>query len=127
MPHSIEADIVASVHGYWKRHFSPLQAASLAQAYAEDAILFGSAIAPYVGRAQIQKYFEQLPQDLYIGVEFVPELVVSLTTDVISMAGSVIFQRQGLEPLDLRITHVLVKRKDQWLIASHHVSPKKTL
>ena len=124
---SIEAEIVARVHGYWKRHFYPLHAESLAQAYAEDAILFGSAIAPYVGRAQIQQYFEQLPPGLYIGVAFVPEFVMPLTADVISMAGTVIFQRQNLEPLDLRITHIFVKRNDQWMIASHHVSPKKIL
>ena len=119
--------IVAQVYEQWQQHFAPLNSQSLANLYAEDAVLFGSRVPPFIGRAAIQSYFENLPPGLFTEVVFTPEYIQRVTPDVISIAGSVVFQRYECSSLDLRITHLLVYQQNQWLIASHHVSPKLAL
>ncbi|BDW10836.1 hypothetical protein PSHI8_09180 [Polynucleobacter sp. SHI8] len=119
--------IVAQVYEQWQQHFAPLNSQSLANLYAEDAVLFGSRIPPYIGRTAIQSYFENLPPELFTGVVFTPEYIKRVTPDVISIAGSANFQRSSQTPLELRITHVLVYCEDQWQIVSHHVSSKQNL
>ena len=127
MEHFNLQEIISQVHERWYNCFTPLNPKAMAQNYTEDAILFGSAVPAFIGREAIQSYFEQLPKGLYIGVEFVSEHLVMLTPDVISMAGTAKFLRHQLSPLEVRITHILVLRERQWLIASHHVSPKVVL
>lgn len=122
-----DPEIVAQVYEQWQQHFAPLNSQSLANLYAEDAVLFGSRVPPFIGRAAIQSYFENLPPGLFTGVVFTPEYIKRVTPDVISIAGSVVFQRYECSSLDLRITHLLVYQQNQWLIASHHVSPKLAL
>ena len=119
--------IVNQVHQAWATTFYPMDPVGMASHYSEDAILYGSAIALFSGRDGVQQYFETLPEGMYIGVKFVPEYMVSLTPEVISMAGSASFLRQGHDPLEVRITQVFVMRTNKWLIASHHVSPKQVL
>jgi uncharacterized protein (TIGR02246 family) len=119
--------IVTHIHQAWAKTFYPIDPVGMASHYSEDAILYGSAIALFSGRAGVQKYFEMLPEGLYIGVRFVPEYIVSLTPAVISMAGRASFLRQGQDPLEVRITQVFVERNKRWFIASHHVSPKQVL
>jgi uncharacterized protein (TIGR02246 family) len=119
--------IVTQIHQAWAKTFHPIDPVGMASHYSEDAILYGSAIALFSGREGVQKYFEMLPEGLYIGVKFAPAYIVSLTSDVISMAGSASFFRQGQDPLEVRITQVFVERNKKWLIASHHVSPKQVL
>jgi len=120
-------DIVEQIHQQWAAHFMPLNAQALSELYAKDAVLFGSMVEPYIGRDAVKAYFSSLPPGRYIGAAFFAEHIVPLTEDVISMAGSVIFQRHELPPLELRITHIFVRQHHQWLIASHHVSPKVVL
>jgi ketosteroid isomerase-like protein len=122
-----EQEIVEHIYRQWQQHFAPLNPIGLAALYAEDAILFGSRIPPYIGRAAIESYFLGLPQGLYTGVAFFPEYINRPISDVISIAGSATFQRADLIPLELRITHVLVRRESEWQIVSHHVSPKQNL
>jgi hypothetical protein len=122
-----EQEVVEHMYQQWQHHFAPINPKGLATLYAEDAILFGSRIPPYIGRAAIESYFLGLPQGLYTGVAFFPEYIIWLTSDVISVAGSVLFQRLERSSLDLRITHIFVHQNNEWLIASHHVSPKVTL
>jgi len=119
--------IIAKVHQDWAQTFHPINPLGMASHYSEDAILFGSSIPMFTGREGVQSYFEMLPEGIYIGVKFDPEYIVSLTPEVISMAGSASFARQGQNPLEVRITQVFVKRNEKWLIASHHVSPKQRL
>jgi uncharacterized protein (TIGR02246 family) len=120
-------NIMAMVHRRWAECFSPLNPQAMAQNYTTDAILFGSAIPPFIGREQITAYFAQLPKGLYVGVAFAVEHLTALTPDVISMAGSATFLRKDTSPLEVRITHVIVQQNGKWLIASHHVSPKVVL
>lgn len=122
-----DSEIVALVYEQWQQHFVPPNANALAALYAEDAVLFGSQIPPYIGRVEIESYFANLTPGLYTGVMFMPEYIKRPTSDVISIAGSVQFQRHGHSSLDLRITHILVRQDHTWLIASHHVSPKVAL
>ncbi len=121
------AEIVALVYEQWQQYFAPLNSNALAALYAEDAILFGSRIPPYIGRVAIECYFANLTPGLYTGVVFTPEYIKRVTPDVISIAGSASFQRLEQRPLELRITHILVRRENQWQIVSHHVSPKQNL
>jgi uncharacterized protein (TIGR02246 family) len=127
MEHFNLQEIISQVHERWSKSFTPLSPKAMAQNYTQDAVLFGSAIPPFVGREAVQSYFEQLPKGLYKGVEFTSEYLVQLTSDVISMAGTAKFLRHQTDPLEVRITHIIVLRDGQWLIASHHVSPKVIL
>jgi len=127
MNNQTEQEIVELIYQQWRNHFAPLNPNALAALYAEDAILFGSRIPPYIGRTAIESYFKDLPQGLYTGVFFIPDYIKRVTQDVISIAGSANFQRADQIPLELRITHVLVRRENQWQIVSHHVSPKQNL
>jgi uncharacterized protein (TIGR02246 family) len=127
MNNQTEQEIVKLIYQQWRHYFAPLNPNSLAALYAEDAILFGSRIPPYIGRTTIESYFKDLPQGLYTGVVFIPDYIKRVTQDVISIAGSANFQRADQIPLELRITHVLVRRENQWQIVSHHVSPKQNL
>jgi uncharacterized protein (TIGR02246 family) len=127
MNNQTEQEIVELIYQQWRHHFAPLNPNALAALYAEDAILFGSRIPPYIGRTAIESYFKDLPQGLYTGVVFIPDHIKRVTQDVISIAGSANFQRADQTPLELRITHVLVRRENQWQIVSHHVSPKQNL
>jgi len=127
MEHFNLQEIISQVHERWSKSFTPLSPKAMANNYTQDAVLFGSAIPPYIGREAIQKYFEELPKGLYIGVEFNSEYLVQLTPDVISMAGTAKFLRHQTDPLEVRITHIIVLRDEQWLIASHHVSLKVNL
>lgn len=120
-------EIVEHIYQQWQDHFSPLNPQALAALYAEDAILFGSRVPPYIGRAAIASYFASLPLGLYTGVTFILEYINRPISDVMNIAGSATFQRTDLIPLELRITHVLVRRESQWQIVSHHVSPKQNL
>jgi uncharacterized protein (TIGR02246 family) len=122
-----DQEIVERIYQQWQDHFSPLNPQALATLYAEDAILFGSRVPPYIGRAAIESYFAGLPSGLYTGVTLFPEYVNRPISDVISIAGSATFQRADQIPLELRITHVLVRRENQWQIISHHVSTKQNL
>ena len=127
MNNQTEQEIVELIYQQWRHYFAPLNPNALAALYAEDAILFGSRIPPYIGRTAIESYFKDLPQGLYTGVVFIPDHIKRVTQDVISIAGSANFQRADQTPLELRITHVLVRRENQWQIVSHHVSPKQNL
>lgn len=127
MNNQTEQEIVELIYQQWRHYFAPLNPNALAALYAEDAILFGSRIPPYIGRTAIESYFKDLPQGLYTDVVFIPDHIKRVTQDVISIAGSANFQRADQTPLELRITHVLVRRENQWQIVSHHVSPKQNL
>jgi uncharacterized protein (TIGR02246 family) len=122
-----EQEVVEHMYQQWQHHFAPINPKGLAALYAEDAILFGSRVPPYIGRAAIASYFASLPPGLYTGVTFFPEYISRPISDVISIAGSATFQRADLIPLELRITHVLVRREGEWQIVSHHVSTKQNL
>ena len=122
-----DQEIVKHVYQQWRHFFAPLHSPALAGLYAEDAVLFGSRIPPYIGRLAIQSYFEKLPSGLFTGVVFLPEYVKRVTPNVISIAGSANFQRAEEKSLELRITHVLIYRDHQWQIVSHHVSAKQNL
>jgi uncharacterized protein (TIGR02246 family) len=127
MNNQTEQEIVELIYQQWRHYFAPLNPNALAALYAEDAILFGSRIPPYIGRTAIESYFKDLPQGLYTDVVFIPDHIKRVTQDVISIAGSANFQRADQTPLELRITHVLVRKENQWQIVSHHVSPKQNL
>lgn len=127
VPMQVTHPIVTQLHTQWASVFFPMKAQELASIYATDAILLGSTIRPYIGRRAIQTYFEQLPQGVYIGVQFIPENTVELGSQVISMVGTVIFTRHQQAPLELRLTHIFVLEDHVWRIASHHVSPKLAL
>ena len=122
-----DQEIVALVYQQWQDRFTPLNPQALVALYAEDAILFGSRVPPYIGKAAIESYFLGLPEGLYTSVTFFPEYISRPISDVISIAGSATFQRADQIPLELRITHVLVRRQNQWQIISHHVSTKQNL
>ena len=127
MNHLTPQEIISQLHQRWQNCFVPLDPRAMAQNYTHDAVLFGSAIPAFIGQEAIRTYFEQLPKGVYSGVELIAEHLVKLTDDVISMAGTAKFMRYQQDPLEVRITHIVVNRDDRWLIASHHVSPKVVL
>ena len=120
------APIFEKVQALWAEAFGRQDWASLAALYTDDAQLFGGKANLFTSREGVRRYFDALPSGAALTAKVGAQHVIQVAPDVVVSAGEVYFCRAGAlaEPRPHRITLVLANREGQWLIASHHASPK---
>jgi uncharacterized protein (TIGR02246 family) len=121
-------DIVSTIIGRWAAAFDKLDATALASLYARNAFFFGSNPKLYRGKDGVQAYFEGLPRWSSPSVQFTDVRTVHAAPDVINVAGTATFiVEANAEPLQVKITWVIIREGGEWKIVSHHVSSKTPL
>jgi uncharacterized protein (TIGR02246 family) len=121
-------DIVSGIMGRWATAFSSLDATALASLYSRNAFFFGSNPTFYRGNDGVQAYFEGLPRWQSPSVQFTDVRTALAAPDVINVAGTATFVVDAdAEPLQVKITWVIVREDGDWKIVSHHVSSKTPL
>jgi uncharacterized protein (TIGR02246 family) len=121
-------DIVSAIMGRWAAAFGKLDAAALASLYAANAFFFGSNPKLYRGNDGVQAYFEELPRWSSPTVHFTEVRAILAAPDVINVAGTATFVVEAnAEPLQVKITWVIIREGGEWKIVSHHVSSKTPL
>ncbi len=121
-------DIVFGVLGRWSAAFTKLDAQTLASLYSKNAFFFGSNPKLYRGNDGVQAYFEGLPRWSSPSVQFTDVRTVHAASDVINVAGTATFVVEAnAEPLQVKITWVIIREAGEWKIVSHHVSSKMPL
>ena len=121
-------DIVSGIMGRWAAAFGKLDAAALASLYAAHAFFFGSNPKLYRGHDGVQAYFEELPRWSSPTVQFTDVRASLAAPDVINVAGTATFiVEANAEPLQVKITWVIIREGGEWKIVSHHVSSKTPL
>ena len=122
-------DVVSGIMGSWATAFSSLDAGALASLYARNAFFFGSNPNLYRGNDGVQAYFEGLPRWSSPTVQFTDVRTVHAAPDVINnVAGIATFVVEAnVEPLQVKITWVIIREGGEWKIVSHHVSSKTPL
>jgi uncharacterized protein (TIGR02246 family) len=121
-------DIVSTIMGRWATAFSKLDASALASLYARNAFFFGSNTTFYRGNDGVQAYFEGLPRWPSPSVQFTDVRTAHAAADVINVAGTATFVVDAnAEPLQVKITWVIIREGGEWKIVSHHVSSKTPL
>jgi uncharacterized protein (TIGR02246 family) len=120
--------IVSAIMGKWAAAFSNLDASALASLYARNAFFFGSNPNFYRGNDGVQAYFEGLPRWSSPSVQFTDVSTAHAAPDVINVAGTATFVVDAnAEPLQVKITWVIIRESSEWKIVSHHVSSKTPL
>ena len=121
-------DLVSTIMGRWATAFSKLDASALASLYSRNAFFFGSNPNLYRGNDGVQAYFEELPRWSSPSVQFTDVRTVHAAADVINVAGTATFiVDANAEPLQVKITWVIIREDGEWKIVSHHVSSKTPL
>jgi ketosteroid isomerase-like protein len=121
-------DIVSGIMGRWATAFSSLDATALASLYASKAFFFGSNPNLYRGNDGVQAYFDALPRWSSPSVQFTDVRTAHAAADVINVAGTATFVVDAnAEPLQVKITWVIIRESGEWKIVSHHVSSKTPL
>jgi uncharacterized protein (TIGR02246 family) len=121
-------NIVSGIMGRWATAFSSLDATALASLYSRNAFFFGSNPTFYRGNDGVQAYFEGLPRWQSPSVQFTDVRTALAAPDVINVAGTATFVVDAdAEPLQVKITWVIVREDGDWKIVSHHVSSKTPL
>jgi len=122
-------DIVSTIMGRWATAFSKLDATALASLYSRNAFFFGSNPTFYRGNDGVQAYFEGLPRWSSPTVQFTDVRTAHAAPDVINnVAGIATFVVEAnAEPLQVKITWVIIREGGEWKIVSHHVSSKTPL
>ena len=121
-------NIVAGIMAKWAAAFSRLDAAALTSLYSKNAFFFGSNPNLYRGNDGVQAYFEGLPRWSSPTVQFTDVRTVHAAPDVINVAGIATFVVEAnAEPLQVKITWVIIREGGEWKIVSHHVSSKTPL
>jgi uncharacterized protein (TIGR02246 family) len=121
-------DIVSSIMKKWATAFTRLDASALASLYSRNAFFFGSNPKLYRGNDGVQAYFEGLPRWSSPTVQFTDVRTVHAAADVINVAGIATFVVDAdAEPLQVKITWVIIREGGEWKIVSHHVSSKTPL
>lgn len=119
------AQVVADVHARWTAAFHANDWAAMQALYTPEAQLFGGKQALYTGRAGVLQYFDTIPEPERLRATYAPAHVITPTPDTIVAAGYVAFGRDNGTPMrTYRMTQMLVRCDGQWLICSHHASPK---
>ena len=125
---SVTDDTVAAIMKKWAAAFSRLDAAALASLYSKNAFFFGSNPNFYRGNDGVQAYFEGLPRWSSPSVQFTDVRTAHAAPDVINVAGTATFVVEAnAEPLQVKITWVIIREAGEWKIVSHHVSSKAPL
>lgn len=121
-------DVVSGIMGRWAAAFGRLDATALASLYAANAFFFGSNPKLYRGHDGVQAYFEELPRWSSPVVQFADVRAILAAPDVINVAGTATFLVEAnAEPLQVKITWVIIREGGEWKIVSHHVSSKTPL
>jgi len=121
-------DVVSTIMARWATAFGSLDAGALASLYARNAFFFGSNPNLYRGKDGVQAYFEGLPRWSSSTVHFTDVRTAHAAPDVINVAGVATFVVEAnAEPLQVKITWVIIREGGEWKIASHHVSSKTPL
>jgi ketosteroid isomerase-like protein len=121
-------DIVSGIMGRWATAFSKLDAGALASLYSSNAFFFGSNPNLYRGHDGVAAYFDALPRWSSPSVQFTDVRTVHAAADVINVAGIATFIVEAdAEPLQVKITWVIIREGGEWKIVSHHVSSKTPL
>ena len=121
-------DVVSTIMGRWATAFGKLDAGALASLYARNAFFFGSNPNLYRGNDGVQAYFDGLPRWSSPAVQFTDVRTVHAAPDVINVAGVATFVVEvDAEPLQVKITWVIIREGGEWKIVSHHVSSKTPL
>jgi hypothetical protein len=105
----------------WRDAFNTRQPERITAMYADDALLFGTSLAPLcVGLAQIRTYFRGTST-----VEFGERHFVRLSDDSMLAVGNYRFSRmQGGQEFvtPARFTFVVQRREGAWKVLHHHSS-----
>ena len=105
-----------------------LDASALASLYSRNAFFFGSNPTFYRGNDGVQAYFDALPRWSSPSVQFTDVRTAHVAGDVINVAGTATFVVDAnAEPLQVKITWVILREAGEWKIVSHHVSSKTPL
>ena len=121
-------EIVSSIMKKWATAFTRLDASALASLYSRNAFFFGSNPKLYRGNDGVQTYFEGLPRWSSPSVQFTDIRTAHAAADVINVAGIATFVVEAsAEPLQVKITWVIIREAGEWKIVSHHVSSKTPL
>jgi ketosteroid isomerase-like protein len=114
--------------GRWATAFSSLDASALASLYSRNAFFFGSNPTFYRGNDGVAAYFDALPRWSSPSVQFTDVRTAHAAPDVINVAGTASFVVDAnAEPLQVKITWVIIREGGEWKIVSHHVSSKTPL
>jgi uncharacterized protein (TIGR02246 family) len=121
-------DIVSGIMRRWAAAFGRLDAKALASLYSKNAFFFGSNPTFYRGNDGVQAYFDALPRWSSPSVQFTDVRTAHAAADVINVAGTASFTvEKDAEPLQVKITWVIIREDGEWKIVSHHVSSKTPL
>lgn len=121
-------DTVSGIMGRWAAAFAQLDSKALASLYSKDAFFFGSNPNLYRGQDGVAAYFGGLPRWASPTVQFTDVKTAPAGPDVINAAGTATFLvEQGVEPLLVKISWVIVREDGDWKIVSHHVSSQAPL
>jgi ketosteroid isomerase-like protein len=115
----------AAVRTQWEQAYNAWSVDRLVALYTEDALFFGASPLLFYGRDGVRSYFSyflRLPTGT-IKAKMGEQKVTSIGSTVLLSSGFVDFTRDG-KVFPFRMTLVLVKSGDTWLIAQQHASPK---
>jgi len=121
-------DIVSGIMGRWATAFGEQDTSALASLYSRNAFFFGSNPNLYRGNDGVAAYFDALPRWSSPSVQFSDVRTVHAAADVINVACTATFVVEAnAEPLQVKITWVIIREGGEWKIVSHHVSSKTPL
>ena len=122
------AQVVADVRARWVAAFHQADWQAMQSLYATDAQLFGGKQSLYLGHAGVLRYFGAIALTAQLKAEFDRPNIIAPTAETLVAAGYVQFGRDDGTPMrTYRMTQMLVRRAGQWLICSHHASPKDAM
>ena len=122
------SQVVADVRARWVAAFHTADWPAMQSLYTSDAQLFGGKQSLYLGHAGVLRYFSSIPLTAQLSAAFDLPHIIAPTADTLVAAGFVQFGRDDGTPVrTYRMTQMLVRRAGQWLICSHHASPKDAM
>ena len=122
------AQVVADLRARWVAAFHKADWQAMQSLYTSYAQLFGGKQSLYLGHGGVLRYFSTIPLTAQLSASFDLPHVIAPTADTLVAAGFVQFGRDDGTPVrTFRMTQMLVRRAGQWLICSHHASPKDAM
>ena len=125
--------IKASVEARWNAAAAAWDVKALALTYTREALLFGLLPDLYVGRLEIERYFNAYKDTITgVSLDLVEQEIRQLAPEVFAAQGfgHIINYRSDslVKPNRVRTSLVIVRADGEWLISLHHFSqvPKIT-
>lgn len=120
--------IVSVIIAKWTAGFAKLDAAALSSLYSKNAFFFGSNPVLYRGRDGVAAYFSGLPRWRAPNAVFSEVRAAQAGPDLINMAATISFDLDGeREPLEVKMSWVIIPEDGDWKIVNHHASSKAPL